>query len=368
MTEPEQPASEPSVDEMPVDPHEGQRVCVTGASGYIASHLVRLLLERGYRVRATVRNAEDETKTAHLRELATASRHPLELFSADLLEPGSYDDAIQDCVGVFHTASPVLIVADDPQREIVDPAVRGTRNVLQSCRRAKTVKRVVVTSSVAAVAFSDRSSSRVFTEADWNDHASMKQPYMVAKTHAERAAWDFQKKLPDEERFDLVAMNPAFVYGPLLSALHRKSSPALVLRLLRRSLPACPRLYFAIVDVRDVALAHVLAFERPEASGRYLLCNGGRWMQEMAKLLAGEFPDYPVPTGRLPNLLMYAAALLDKTVSFEYVRRNLGRATRFDGSRAPAELGFDYRPVDQTLVDTAQSFIDLGLARPKKGR
>ena len=342
---------------------DGRQVCVTGASGYIGSHLVRLLLEKGYRVRGAVRNADDQSKTQHLKDLVPDSAHPLELVSADLLSPGSYDHAIAGCEGVFHAASSVRLTAKNPQRDIVDPAVKGTDNVLEACRRAGTVKRVVLTSSIAAVMGADRAASYVFTEADWNDQASLKQPYVLAKTLAERRAWKFQEKLPEEERFDLVVMNPGFVQGPVLARAHRKSSPAFVRGLMMRSQPACPRIHFSLVDVRDVALAHVNAFERAEAKGRYLLVKGGLWMREMAKILAPKFPDYPVPTLPLPAPLVYVAALFDKRMSFDYLRRSLGKATRFDGSRAPKELGFTYRPLEQTLIDTAQSFIDLGLLR-----
>jgi nucleoside-diphosphate-sugar epimerase len=188
----------------------------------------------------------------------------------------------------------------------------------------------------------------------------------LAKTLAERRAWSFQEQLPEDERFDLVVMNPGFVQGPVLTRGHCKSSPSFVRGLMMRSQPACPRLYFSLVDVRDVALAHVEAFERPEAKGRYVLTNGGLWMREMAQILALQFPDHPVPTLPLPDALMYVVALFNKQVSFEFLRRSLGKASRFDGSRAPSELGFAYRPLDQTLIDTAQSFIDLDLLRPRR--
>ena len=345
----------------------GKRVCVTGATGYLGSHVVEQLLAAGYRVRAAVRDPDDEEKVGHLRTLVPAPAYPLELVRADIMVPGSHDDAMAECELVCHMASSVRLQARDPQREIVDVAVQGTRNVLDSVRRAGGVKRVVLTSSYAAVDDVNQPPDHLFTEADWNQSATLKSdPYLLAKTLAERAAWQLHDGLAPGERFELVALNPVVVLGPLYKKAHNRSSPNMVRDLLVRKMPACPRFWFGIVDVRDVALAHLRALEVPGANGRYILHGTGLWMQEIARTIAPHFPDFRVPTRRLPDLALYAASLFDKRLSVGFLRNNLGRKVRIDSSRSRTELGINYRPVVETLVDTCRSFIELGLATPRK--
>ena len=349
---------------------EGRLVCVTGAGGYIGTHIVRELLERGYRVRATVRDAHDDKKTGHLGSLVDDPTR-LEIVSADLLKPRSYDSAIAGCERVVHAAAAVRIAAKNPQREIVEPTVRGTRNVLESVRRAGSVARVVMTSSVAAIEDWSMPVGHAYTEADWNNHANIKTaPYALAKTLAERAAWEFQSALPEPERFELTVINPVFVYGPIYAPVHARSSPAIVKTLLRGQYPGCPRLHFPMVDVRDVAVAHVEALERPAASGRrYLLHHQGRWMQEIARILKTHFPDYSISTWRMPDPIVYAAILIDRRLTFGYLRHSLGRAIEIDNRRATEELGLEYTPIEQTLADTGRSLIDFGLvSKPKRKR
>jgi len=345
----------------------GRRVCVTGATGYLGSHVVKRLLDQGYRVRAMVRDPDNEENVGHLRTLAEAPDHPLEVVRGDVMEPDSLDAPLGDCELVCHMASSVRLFAKDPQRDIVDVAVKGTAHVLSAVQRVGSARRVVLTSSIAAVTGHDKPDSYVFTEADWNESADLKvTPYLLAKTLAERAAWEFHKALPEAQRFELVALNPVVVMGPLIKKAHVRSSPNTLRDLLVRKMPACPRLYLGLVDVRDVALAHQLALELPEASGRYILHNRGLWIREMAQIIAPRFPDYPVPTWPLPDVAVYAAALFDKRLSIAFLRQQLGRSVVIDNSRSRKELGLSYRPLEETLVDTCQSFIDLGMARPKR--
>ena len=338
--------------------NDSKTVCVTGAAGYIGTFVVEALLERGYRVRATARDATDEKKVAHLQEL----EGDLELFSANLTEPGSFDEAMDGCDLLCHVASVVKLAAKDPLREIVNPAVEGTRNVLTSARRAGTVKRVALTSSIAAILNQSLPRSHVYTEADWNMLAPLSsEPYPLSKARAERAAWDFVGTLPQEERFALCTINPGFVFGPIRTRVHGRSSPTLIRDLLVRTFPACPKLDMPFVDVRDVALAHVRALEREEASGRYILVHETQWMQEIAQRIAPHFPDRRIPTGRLPNVAVYLNALFDKRISLGWAWRNVGRRYLLDNRRAIRELGLEYRPSEETLLDTCHSLIQKGL-------
>ncbi|KAG6713510.1 hypothetical protein I3842_05G156900 [Carya illinoinensis] len=194
-------------------------VCVTGASGYIASWLVKLLLQRGYTVNASVRDPNDPKKTEHLLMLDGAKER-LHLFKADLLEEGSFDSLVDGCEGVFHTATPVYLSANNPQAELIEPAVKGTLNVLRSCAKVSSVKRVVITSSMAAVVYNGKPlTPDVLVDETWfSDPAFCEESklwYMLSKTLAEKAAWEFSK----ENGIDMVAMHPGWVSGPLLQPI-----------------------------------------------------------------------------------------------------------------------------------------------------
>ncbi|KAJ0037975.1 hypothetical protein Pint_23919 [Pistacia integerrima] len=196
---------------------EGKLVCVTGASGYIASWLVKLLLERGYTVKATVRDPDDP-KIKHLHELDGAKER-LHLLKANLLEEGSFDSAVDGCEGVFHTASPVFVSTNDPQADFIDPAVKGTLNVLSSCIKVQSVKRVVVTASLASIVFNGKplTPDVVVDEIWFSDPAFCKESkywYHLSKTLAEEAAWRFAK----ENGIDLITLHPGLVIGPLLQS------------------------------------------------------------------------------------------------------------------------------------------------------
>ena len=328
-------------------------VCVTGASGFIGSHLVKLLLEEGYRVRATVRDATNEDKTAHLRALGE-----MELFSADLMDAGSFDEAIEGSDYVIHAASAVYLTADDPQKEIVDVAVMGTENVLASVNRSSSVKRVVLTSSVAAVFDAKRPTDYVFSEEDWNNSATLAdEPYSLSKKLAEQRAHEIAEQ---SESWDLVAINPVFVTGPVMTRVHCRTSPSLVRSLMQGRFPGVPDLHFYLVDVRDVARAHLAAMNHPTPERRYLCATGSMSMREMAKALRSEFPKSKTPRFALPNLLMYMSPFFDKRFTFAYLRTNLGRARLLNNARLTRDLVPSLIPSKESMLASARSFVELG--------
>ncbi|MEM6295017.1 MAG: aldehyde reductase [Myxococcota bacterium] len=334
----------------------GQRVLVTGGSGYIATHIIELLLREGYEVRATVRNPSDDAKTAHLRSLAGADK--LELVAADLMKPGAFDEAVQGCQGVVHAASAVRLRADDPQRDIVDVAVEGTKNVFDSIDAAPEVKRVVVTSSIAAVIDDALPVSHVHTEDDWNESATVNNaPYPLSKKLAEREAW----RRAASASYDVVTINPGLVFGPVFIKTHIRSSPNILHDLLSGKFPLAPRFRFSVVDVRDVAKAHLEALRRPDAAGRHILSNRGMWLREMADVLRPAYPKHKVPTRQMPNFAMYALALFDKRLSWDFLRRNLGVERTLANEKSRNALGIEYMPIETTILDTAKSFVDQGL-------
>lgn len=329
-------------------------VCVTGASGYVGAHVVRELLERGYRVRGTVRDRTKADKVAHLTALPGASER-LELVDADLDDEGSFDEAVAGCEFVMHLASPYALTVEDAQRDLVDPAVNGTLSVLRSCKRAGTVKRVVLTSSMAAVT-DEPESAHVLTEADWNERSTLdRNPYYFSKTLAERAAWDFVAQ--EEPGFDLVVINPFLVVGPSLSKAIN-ASPAVLRGILMGEYPGILSLTWGFVDVRDVATAHVRAIEVPEASGRHVCAGETVPMRDVVRILRdGGYGDHKLP--RLPldhavgRRIVWFASWAQPKGTGTYLRTHLGRTPRFDNSKIRLELGVTFRPAAESILDTA---------------
>ncbi|KAJ0980955.1 hypothetical protein J5N97_009210 [Dioscorea zingiberensis] len=300
----------------------GKVVCVTGASGYIASWLVKLLLDRGYTVKATVRDLGDPKKTEHLRTLAGASER-LQLFKANLLEEGSFDVVVNGCECVFHTASPFYYSFEDPQADLIDPAVKGTLNVLGSCAKISSIKRVVVTSSMAVVLHTDR--SRTPDVLSW---------YVLSKTLAEECAWKFSK----ENGIELVTINPAIVIGPLLQPT-LNTSCATILNLITGS-STYPNATFGWVNVKDVALAHILAYEVPSANGRYCLVERVAHCSEIVKKIHELYPSLELPQKCADDKPFVPTFQVSK----EKVR----------------SLGLDYTPLETSLKETIESLKEKG--------
>ena len=348
--------------------NEDVRVLVTGASGYIGGHCVVDLLRRGYRVRGTVRNLGKRAAVERLATLVPGSLERLEIVEADLSSDRGWAEAVRDCTYVLHVASPFPPNVPNDEMEVIGPAVDGTKRVLAAAAATRGgVKRVVLTSSVAAVAYGRREhTDKVFTEDDWSI-VEQCDPYQKSKTLAERFAWDYVRSLPTDQRFELVVINPGFVLGPLLDADVQTSSE-LVKRLLRRELPGCPQLGFAVVDVRDVALMHRLAMETPDAAGMRFICAGEHyWVQDIARTLAAEFAPYGyrVPTRALPYWLLWVVGRFDATVRMTL--GYIGRRELVSHERAHNLLGWSPRPLRDTLADMGHSLIEHGVV-PKHPR
>ncbi|KAJ3669248.1 hypothetical protein LUZ60_011198 [Juncus effusus] len=271
----------------------GKLVCVTGASGYIASWLVKLLLQRGYTVRATVRDPSDSKKTEHLHALDGSSER-LHLLKAELLQEGSFDAIINGCDGVFHVASPVQVTFTDPQSELIDPAVKGTLNVLKSCAKSPSVKRVVVTSSMAAVTHNGKTiNPETVVDESWFSSPEFCEQsnlwYHLSKTLAEQAAWKFSK----ENGIDMIVINPGFIMGPLLQPTLNASSN-IFLNFINGSSTFQNALARGI-NVKDVAMAHILAYEIPSANGRYCLVESVVHYSDLIAIIHKLYPSIPLP-------------------------------------------------------------------------
>jgi dihydroflavonol-4-reductase len=336
-------------------------VCVTGASGFIAAHVVADLLAQGYRVRGTVRDANARERYACLTELPGASER-LELISADLNDPASFVLAVAGCEIVLHLASPYVIDVKDPQRDLVDPAVNGTRGVLEACRADGRVRRVVLTSSMAAIT-DEPDEARILTEDDWNTRSSLhRNPYYFSKTLAEREAWRFV----DEEKppFDLVVVNPFLVVGPSLGPGLNTSNQIFV-DMLCGKYPGIVGLTWGLVDVRDVALAHRLAFERAEAKGRYVCAAHTASMGELVALLREKgYGAYKLPkmdlSGPAGRFVVRMSSYFYPKGTGTYLRTHVGRVPRFDNGKIRRELGLDFRPLEETVADTVEDLLRWG--------
>lgn len=333
-------------------------VCVTGATGFVASWLVADLLRKGDLVRGTVR---DRGRAGHLTALPGAER--LELVEADLQTPGAFDPAVAGCATVFHTASPYAVDVADPQRDLVDPAVQGTLNVLGACVRAPGIARVVLTSSMAAVT-DEPDAGHVLTEADWNTKSTLdRNPYYLSKTLAERAAWEFMAR--ERPPFDLVVINPFVIMGPSHSRAVNTSNQIL-LDLVNGVYPAIVSLTWGLVDVRDVAAAHVRAAEVPPASGRYLCAQQPVTMRRVVEWLreAGYGHGTRLPSRGLDNAFGNLLVRLDSyrrpKGAGSYLRTHVGRTPRYDTSKIARELGVTFRQARETVLDAMADLVRWG--------
>lgn len=341
-----------------------QPVLVTGANGYLASWIVKELLDAGCTVHATVRDPSNSKKVAHLQALAEQAPGTLKLFAADLLRDGSFEEAMQGCGVVLHTASPFVIRGiRDPQKELIDPAVQGTRNVLQCCNRVDSVQRVVLTSSVVSI-YGDNADAkgRELTESDWNNTSSAKhQPYPASKVAAERAAWEVCKA---QSRWDLVVINPGLVLGPSLTQASGSESLAIIGDLVKGKLRmGVPDLEMGLVDVRDVAQAHLRAAFLKDAKGRHILVSDSITMMGIADVIRAKHPGrFRLPTTLAPKLLVWLVGPL-QGVSRKFVRLNVGHPLRFDNRKSREALGLEYRPVADTILEHLDQMLSDGLVR-----
>eukprot|EP00039_Didymoeca_costata_P019672 m.338472 g.338472 ORF g.338472 m.338472 type:complete len:386 (-) comp18430_c0_seq1:56-1213(-) len=383
---------------------EGKVVAVTGASGFIGSHIVKSLLEKGYTVRPVVRDASNETKTNHLRMLDTLG-FPGKIegfYSGDLLKAGSYDGAFAGADYVIHAAAVVQLSTNKGKEyeEIVKPSIQGTQNVIDSCVKAKTVKRVVHTSSIAAILSPERPKGHRFTETDENKWSTIERgdAYGYAKYHAEKLMINAGK---EHGAFDVVVINPGVVLGPCLTKAHTKASPVFIRQMLYGN--PQPDLNFTFVDVREVALAHVLVLNNKNASfKRFMLIDDTTSMhlsevfkelQKVNTIAEGVKPKFSdmsnmhlmkygiygaafvissaLVASPLRIWLKFAGVTLSCFIASRFMPSDfhawaIGNKLYFDSTRSRNELGIKYRPFEECLKDTADSMIENGLIHVKK--
>ena len=338
-----------------------RRVCVTGAAGFIAGHVITDLLDDGHVVHATVRDLGDDGKRSHLDLLKERYPGKLELFEADLLEPGSLDAALEGCEALIHTATAVILAAPDPQKQIIDVAVKGTQNVLDSVARAPSVQRIVMTSSIAAVMSYDQQ-DRTYTEDDWctSDDIGL-DPYGMGKTQSERLLWEFADRHADRVR--AVAINPSVVIGPPLAKHHIRSSLSFIRDLVGWTYPACAPMRLHLVDVGDVSRGHVRALTSDKAVGqRIIFSDRPMSILEISKVLSRK---YKTPMRELPRLILYIAAYLDKRFSYRLARASTNLSYEFRSDRPTELLGIDLRNTEASILEAAEAMVEEGWVKPR---
>jgi nucleoside-diphosphate-sugar epimerase len=340
---------------------DGETVLVTGGSGFLGGWCIVELLQRGHRVRTTVRNLarEDEVRASVGSQVQADGR--LSVLAADLTEDRGWASAVHGCDYVLHVASPFPPSQPKDPDELIVPAREGTLRVLRASLDAD-VKRIVVTSSIAAVrntASGAPAAGRDFTEADWTDPENTQlTPYTRSKTLAELAAWEYMRSQNAEQR--LVTVQPGAIVGPVLGD-DRSYSLQAVERMLTGRMPGLPRLGFSFVDVRDVAALHVSAMSAPEAGGQRLIAAGPfLWFADVAAILREQLGSEAtkVPRRRVPDLLVRAIALFDPEV--RSVVGELGHKTTYSIENARRRAGWTPRPVEQTIADCARSLLGDG--------
>ena len=336
---------------------EGKTVLVTGGSGFLGGWCAVEALQRGYRVRATLRDLarEAEVRTGISAQVEPGER--LSFVAADLMSDDGWEEAVAGCEFVLHVASPFPPAQPKDPDELIVPAREGTLRVLRASLRAG-VERIVVTSSVAAVRNSKTAAAagRSLTEEDWSDPDDLSlTPYTRSKTIAELAAWELARELGAEER--LVTVQPGAIIGPLLGR-DRSYSLEAIERLLSGKMPGLPRLGFSFIDVRDVAALEVAALTAPQAGGQRLIAAADfLWFSDLAEILRAELGEdaRKVPKRRIPDFLVRAMGLVDPSV--RSVAADLGHKTTFSIENARTRVGWTPRPVRESVVDCARSLL-----------
>jgi nucleoside-diphosphate-sugar epimerase len=340
-----------------------QTVLVTGGSGFIGAHAILQLLAAGYQVRTTVRSLKREADVrAMLNASGAAPGDRLSFFAADLEKDEGWKEAVAGCDYVLHVASPLPPSVPKHEDELIVPAREGTLRVLRAARDAG-VKRVVLTSSFAAIGYGHKVRTTPFNENDWTDpNSSDVAAYPKSKTLAERAAWDFMAK--EGGALELSVVNPVAVAGPVLGPDY-SSSILIVQRMMDGAMPGCPQLYFGVVDVRDVVDLHIRAMTHPAAKGQRFLAVAGDFMSmlDIAKVLKARLGASAkrVPTRELPNWLVRLAALRDPAIKL--ILPELGKKKNATNEKAKRVLGWGPRSNEEALVATGESLVRLGLLK-----
>lgn len=333
-----------------------EKVLVTGATGFIGLHCIAQLLQQGYSVTGTVRspNRIEEVKQAiSEQQLSTEN---LSFVEADLTKDEGWDEAVAGCDYVLHVASPFIVGVPKHEDELIIPAVEGTRRVIEAAIN-EGVKKVVQTSSCAAIIETHNGKTH-FTEDDWTDASHPKTPaYYKSKTLAEQKAWEL---IGAQSTTKLAVINPAGVFGPTLSDDIGVANE-FVLQVIDGKVPGCPKLHLGFVDVRDVAAAHILAMQKPEADGeRFIISEREYWFREFSAVLRAAGYE-KAPSREMPNWLVKFLGLFDPPT--RQMSQMIGKEKITPSDKAKKLLGWKPRPADESLRDTAAQIVEKGMVK-----
>ena len=336
-----------------------EKVLVTGGTGFIGLHCLQQLLDKGYKVRTTIRSESRKQEVLEAMKKHSSNCENLEFYIADLLKDDGWKEAVEGSKYVLHVASPFFLGEPENEDVFIKPAVEGTLRVLKACADAD-VQKVVLTSSFAAVGYGHPREKEVYTEEDWSSVDGEISAYAKSKTLAEKAAWEFVENLEESKKFDLTVINPVAVTGPMLTS-DIGSSNDFLLKLISGSMPACPKIHMGYIDVRDVAKAHIFSMTEEKTNGeRIIVSENEMFFAEVGKTL-NEAGFKKSPTKELPNFLV-------KIMSFfvgelKTLLSALDRKGDIDKTKAERFFNWEYISTEQSVTETAQQLQEMGLTK-----
>ena len=333
-----------------------EKVLVTGGSGFIGLHCIQQLLDQGFQVKTTIRSNARQTEIVNA--MTKHSSHPenLEFFIADLLQDAGWNEAVSGCQYVLHVASPFVIENPEDENVLIRPAVEGTLRVLAACRNSS-VQKVVLTSSVAAIAYGHSKSKTLFDENDWSDTTGNISAYSKSKTLAEKAAWDFMEKLADNEKFELTTINPSAVTGPMLTD-DIGTSNSFIVQLASGLMPVVPKIHMGFVDVRDVAKAHIFAMTSSKANGQRIITSEREMFFSDASKVLNSAGYMKAPTREIPDFFVRLMAPFVKQLGA--LKTSLGRIANLDKTKANGFFDWKFISANESLTATAKQREEMG--------
>ena len=336
-----------------------ETVLVTGGTGFIGLHCLQQLLDKGYKVRTTIRSESRKQEVLEAMKKHSSNCENLEFYIADLLKDDGWKEAVEGSKYVLHVASPFFLGEPENEDVFIKPAVEGTLRVLKACADAD-VQKVVLTSSFAAVGYGHPREKEVYTEEDWSSVDGEISAYAKSKTLAEKAAWEFVENLEESKKFDLTVINPVAVTGPMLTS-DIGSSNDFLLKLISGSMPACPKIHMGYIDVRDVAKAHIFSMTEEKTNGeRIIVSENEMFFAEVGKTL-NEAGFKKSPTKEMPNFLVKIMSLF--VGELKTLLSALNRKGDIDKTKAKSFFNWDFISTEQSVTETAQQLQDMGLTK-----